>query len=297
PTEVQEIVDSIAVNEEMYTLEPETSASAISTALCDKLDSESKEELDETEQKERLFQLLPAFVKEFFSTTWLDKLSCAEIEELLTIPEDDLKIVIQSLKDSRDAAVETEVEIEAEPEVGPEVEIEAELEVEPESDPEIEDEAKPKIATQDDFKVELIAELKTEIEGSPEIETEDEPEIKLEAESEIVVGESVIEYEDPRMTEFVEKYGEEKANILITIPESLLEGIPEDQIKEMDMELLEGLKQALESEDESEITSEDAPYNDLLAMLDIEYVADPEEEPKDDSEEDVKVETEDETKL
>ena len=60
------------------------------------------------------------------------------------------------------------------------------------------------------------------------------------------VAESVIEYDDPRMTGFVEKYGEEKANILITIPESMLEGIPEEQIKEMDMETLEGLKQALE---------------------------------------------------
>ena len=59
-------------------------------------------------------------------------------------------------------------------------------------------------------------------------------------------AESVIEYDDPRMGEFVKKYGEEKANLLITIPEAMLEGIPEEQIKEMDMETLEGLKQALE---------------------------------------------------
>jgi hypothetical protein len=63
---------------------------------------------------------------------------------------------------------------------------------------------------------------------------------------EVDLPESVIEYDDPRMTEFVEKYGEEKANLLITIPEAMLEGIPEEQIKEMDMETLEGLKQALE---------------------------------------------------
>jgi len=63
---------------------------------------------------------------------------------------------------------------------------------------------------------------------------------------EVDVLESVIEYDDPRMTDFVEKYGEEKANILITIPEAMLEGIPEEQIKDMDMETLEGLKQALE---------------------------------------------------
>ena len=63
---------------------------------------------------------------------------------------------------------------------------------------------------------------------------------------EVADAESVIEYDDPRMGEFVEKYGEEKANLLITIPEAMLEGIPEEQIKEMDMETLEGLKQALE---------------------------------------------------
>ncbi|MCK4567512.1 MAG: HEAT repeat domain-containing protein [Candidatus Thorarchaeota archaeon] len=58
--------------------------------------------------------------------------------------------------------------------------------------------------------------------------------------------ETVAEPEDPRMVEFMEKYGEEKANLLITIPEAMLEGIPEEQIKEMDLETLDGLKQALE---------------------------------------------------
>ena len=68
-----------------------------------------------------------------------------------------------------------------------------------------------------------------------------------EVEEEIVEEtESVIEYDDPRMTDFVRKYGEEKANLLITIPEAMLEGIPEEQIKEMDLETLEGLKQALD---------------------------------------------------
>ena len=51
---------------------------------------------------------------------------------------------------------------------------------------------------------------------------------------------------DPRMAEFTKKYGKEKAAILVTIPEVMLEGIPEEQIKEMDMETLEGLAQALE---------------------------------------------------
>ncbi|MBN2228841.1 MAG: HEAT repeat domain-containing protein [Candidatus Thorarchaeota archaeon] len=54
------------------------------------------------------------------------------------------------------------------------------------------------------------------------------------------------EYDDPRMNEFIEKYGKEKAELLITIPENMLEGIPEEQIKEMDLETLEGLTQALE---------------------------------------------------
>jgi hypothetical protein len=52
--------------------------------------------------------------------------------------------------------------------------------------------------------------------------------------------------EDSRLEEFVKKYGEEKAALLITIPEVMLEGIPEEQIKEMDLETLEGLAQALE---------------------------------------------------
>ena len=58
--------------------------------------------------------------------------------------------------------------------------------------------------------------------------------------------EKAAEHDDPRMADFMEKYGEEKANLLITIPEAMLEGIPEEQIKEMDLETLDGLKQALE---------------------------------------------------
>jgi len=54
------------------------------------------------------------------------------------------------------------------------------------------------------------------------------------------------EAEDPRMAEFTRKFGKEKAAILVSIPEVMLEGIPEEQIKEMDLETLEGLAQALE---------------------------------------------------
>ena len=44
-----------------------------------------------------------------------------------------------------------------------------------------------------------------------------------------------------------EKFGPEKAELLITIPENVLAGIPEEQIQEMDMETLHGLTDALES--------------------------------------------------
>ena len=241
PTEVQEIVDSISANEEMYTLEPEASASVISSALCEKFDSKSGEELDETEMKERLIQFLPTFVREFFSTTWLDKLSCAEIQELVTIPEEDLKIVIQSLMDSRDAAAEAEKELE------------------------------------------VVTEAESEMEVEPELE------IQTEAEPEVVVDESAVEHDDPRMTELVEKYGEEKANFLFTIPEALLEGIPEEQIKEMDMDTLVGLKQALEpeiiedevSEDTTEIEEISEPEAELKDDLMTELKIEPEAEPKD----------------
>jgi hypothetical protein len=54
------------------------------------------------------------------------------------------------------------------------------------------------------------------------------------------------EVKDPRFNEFVKKYGKEKATLLVTIPEVMLEGIPEEQIMEMDLETLEGLSQALE---------------------------------------------------
>ncbi len=88
---------------------------------------------------------------------------------------------------------------------------------------------------------ETLAELSIEeleaLLASSSTEAEEEP---------VEEPESAIEYDDPKMVEFIEKYGEEKAQLLITIPEAMLEGIPEEQIKEMDMETLEGLKQALE---------------------------------------------------
>jgi len=49
-----------------------------------------------------------------------------------------------------------------------------------------------------------------------------------------------------RLKEFTEKYGEEKANVLVSVPGEMLSGIPEDQILEMDLETLKALVQALE---------------------------------------------------
>ena len=51
------------------------------------------------------------------------------------------------------------------------------------------------------------------------------------------------------MQVFVDKYGQDKADLLVTIPDVMLEGIPEDQIEEMDLETLKGLTQALEPRD------------------------------------------------
>ncbi|MGY5881469.1 MAG: hypothetical protein RTV31_14550, partial [Candidatus Thorarchaeota archaeon] len=301
PSEVEEIMGSISQTEDMYaSLEPEASAAAISSALSDRMESQPTIELDEEQKKERLFELLPAFVKEFFSTTWLEKLSSEEIEELLTIPESELKLVIESLAGSRETKSTTAIELEIEAEVADEAAPESEPEFELDAKPEVEDKVKPKIATQDDIKAELIAELKGELKIEPEDEIESEPEVEPEAD----LVETVIEYDDPRMADYVEKYGEAKANILITIPEDMLEGIPENQIKKMNLKTTKGLKQALEEEiaedepaedtaavveipdpeDESEDTLEGEPNNDLLVVLDLEYEAKPDDKSEDEAE-------------
>ncbi|MHA2140220.1 MAG: HEAT repeat domain-containing protein [Candidatus Thorarchaeota archaeon] len=49
-----------------------------------------------------------------------------------------------------------------------------------------------------------------------------------------------------RLQDFTEKYGEEKAKVLVTVSEEMLAGIPEEQILEMDLETLTALVQALE---------------------------------------------------
>jgi len=70
-----------------------------------------------------------------------------------------------------------------------------------------------------------------------------------EPEEPMVEAEPVEEELDPRMKMLADKYGHEKAKLLFNIPEVMLEGIPEEQIEEMDLETLKGLTQALEPAD------------------------------------------------
>jgi hypothetical protein len=115
---------------------------------------------------------------------------------------------------------------------------------------------KKKPTAQDDLIEKLPAEVRKEV-GDETLATlsVEELEALLSSTGEIEPEETAIEPEpieeavDPRKQEFVDKYGEEKAELLISIPEVMLEGIPEDQIQEMDLETLKGLTQALEPRD------------------------------------------------
>ena len=112
---------------------------------------------------------------------------------------------------------------------------------------------KKKPTAQDDLIEKLPVEVRKEV-GDETLATlsVEELEALLSSTGEIEPEETAVEPEpiegavDPRMQEFVDKYGEEKAELLISIPEVMLEGIPEDQIQEMDLETLKGLTQALE---------------------------------------------------
>ena len=52
--------------------------------------------------------------------------------------------------------------------------------------------------------------------------------------------------DERRLQDFTEKFGEEKAKVLVGVSEEMLAGIPEDQIHEMDLDTLKALVQALE---------------------------------------------------
>jgi len=110
---------------------------------------------------------------------------------------------------------------------------------------------KKKATTKDTLIEKLPAEVRAEIgEDTLSSLSEDELEALLAATPEVEEPEVEVAPEpkpvDPRMQGFIEKYGEEKAELLVTIPDVMLEGIPEDQIQEMDLETLKGLTQALE---------------------------------------------------
>jgi hypothetical protein len=110
---------------------------------------------------------------------------------------------------------------------------------------------KKKVTAKDKLIAKLPAEVREEIgEDTLSSLSDEELEALLAASPEVEepepTPEPVAEPADPRMQGFIDKYGEEKAELLITIPEVMLEGIPEDQIEEMDLETLKGLTQALE---------------------------------------------------
>ncbi len=54
------------------------------------------------------------------------------------------------------------------------------------------------------------------------------------------------DFDEDLLKELADKYGKEKAAILIAVPPEMLEGIPEEQIKEMDLDSLKDLANALE---------------------------------------------------
>ncbi|MFW9769483.1 MAG: HEAT repeat domain-containing protein [Candidatus Thorarchaeota archaeon] len=111
---------------------------------------------------------------------------------------------------------------------------------------------KKKDTTKEKLIQKLPAEVREEI-GEETLSSLSEDELEALLASAPEVEEPEVEPEpvpvDPRMQGFIEKYGEEKAELLVTIPEVMLEGIPEEQIQEMDLETLKGLTQALEPRD------------------------------------------------
>lgn len=50
--------------------------------------------------------------------------------------------------------------------------------------------------------------------------------------------------EDPKLRRLSEKFGDEKARLLVQVPDDVLKGLPDDQIKEMDLDTLSGLLDA-----------------------------------------------------
>jgi hypothetical protein len=96
-------------------------------------------------------------------------------------------------------------------------------------------------------------ELEALVAAAPEVEEAEpiveEPKKKKRKKKESVeavppVDEEAVE--DLRWQQFVDKYGEEKADLLISVSPEMLEGIPQEQIADMDLDTLKSLVQALE---------------------------------------------------
>ena len=96
-------------------------------------------------------------------------------------------------------------------------------------------------------------ELEALVAAAPEVEeaepTVEEPKKKKRKKKESVeaippVDEEAVE--DLRWQQYTDKYGEEKADLLISVSPEMLEGIPQEQIADMDIDTLKSLVQALE---------------------------------------------------
>lgn len=84
------------------------------------------------------------------------------------------------------------------------------------------------------------ADLLPDITDEEVVEEEPKPEKKeVEKKKKVVSG-------DDRLQILIDKFGEEKAEILRNVPEEMLAGIPDDQIEEMDIDALKDLADALE---------------------------------------------------
>ena len=109
PEEVEELLNSISKAQKTDVFSPEESYQEIVQALKVKFDEiEEVEELDEGAQKKRIIRMLPSFVVDHFSESWLENLSIDELRELTQLSEDELKTVIDTLVTAGTSAEPTE---------------------------------------------------------------------------------------------------------------------------------------------------------------------------------------------
>jgi hypothetical protein len=104
PEEVEGLLDSISSAQKSDAIDVEDSYVEIVNALKIKFDEiEETEELDEGAQKKRLIRTLPGFVIDHFKEVWLENLSLDELNELTQLTEAELKTVIDSLTEAKEA--------------------------------------------------------------------------------------------------------------------------------------------------------------------------------------------------